>query len=144
MVGVNGQCGSGEVFFDQKESLIAVRIGGPHYDFSGKEIVGWLEASIRGDVIRKAFGKDPSKLDNFRVSVTYGAEEQQIATATTKYMSSSDSVEIRAYGFHYSSPQIKMKLPGVTPAKAKRITCVKGKVTRKVTGTKCPAGFKKK
>jgi len=38
---------------------------------------------------------------------------------------------------------------GVTKAttpssKAKTITCVKGKTTRKVTGTKCPAGFKKK
>ncbi|MEY3132969.1 MAG: hypothetical protein RLZ29_1306 [Actinomycetota bacterium] len=32
-----------------------------------------------------------------------------------------------------------------TPSsKAKTITCVKGKTTRKVVGTKCPAGFKKK
>ena len=31
-----------------------------------------------------------------------------------------------------------------TPSsKSKTITCVKGKTTRKVTGTKCPAGFKK-
>jgi hypothetical protein len=27
---------------------------------------------------------------------------------------------------------------------SKTITCVKGKITRKVIGTKCPAGFKKK
>lgn len=31
-----------------------------------------------------------------------------------------------------------------TVAKSTKITCVKGKITRKVTGTKCPAGFKKK
>jgi len=32
-----------------------------------------------------------------------------------------------------------------TPSsKSKTITCVKGKITRKVIGTKCPAGFKKK
>lgn len=36
--------------------------------------------------------------------------------------------------------------PKVTtpPAKAKTITCVKGKTVRKVTGAKCPAGFKKR
>jgi hypothetical protein len=31
-----------------------------------------------------------------------------------------------------------------TPGKSKTITCVKGKTVRKVTGTACPKGFKKK
>jgi hypothetical protein len=31
-----------------------------------------------------------------------------------------------------------------TPAKKKTITCVKGKLTKKVTTAACPAGFRKK
>ena len=152
MIGVNGNCGSGEVFFDADQGILAVRVGGPHYDFSGKPIVGWLEASIRGDVVRKAFGKDPSKLDNVRVSITYGAGEEQVATSNTKYLAASDSVEIRAYGFNFSTPNIRMKLgdgkiaaaPKPSPRQTKTITCVKGKVIKKVAGSKCPAGFRKK
>ena len=152
MVGVNGNCGSGEVFFDANDGILAVRVGGPHYDFSGKEIVGWLEASIRGDVVRKAFGKDPSKLDNVRVSITYGTGAEQVATSNTRYLATTDSVEIRAYGFNFSTPNIRMKIgdgkiataPQQAPRPAKSITCVKGKVIKKVAGTKCPAGFRKK
>jgi hypothetical protein len=61
-----------------------------------------------------------------------------------------------ARGFTYSSPTIKVKLTEVTPtltpsakpdvAKKVKITCVKGKTTKKVTAIKpkCPTGFKKK
>jgi hypothetical protein len=73
--------------------------------------------------------------------------------------------EFSAVGFTFSSPKIKIKLsapptkdgtPTVTqeaaPKKAapkvtvKTITCVKGKISKKVIGAnpKCPAGFKKK
>ena len=150
MVGVNGNCGSGEVFFDANDGILSVRVGGPHYDFSGKPIVGWVEASIRGDVVRKAFGKDPSKLDNVRVSITYGGGEEQVATSNTRYLATTDSVEIRAYGFNFSTPNIRMKIgdgmmaPAPKKVPVKTITCVKGKVVKKVTGTKCPAGFRKK
>lgn len=150
MVGVNALCGSSEAFYDASQGTLAIRIGGPHFDFDGKEITGWMEASIRGDVVRKGFQKDPSKLDQVRVSVFYGSGEQQIASVTTRYVASSDAVEIRAYGFQYSSPKIVMNFgkpaTAAKPTKKTTITCAKGKTIRKVTGTKpaCPAGFKKK
>jgi hypothetical protein len=71
--------------------------------------------------------------------------------------------EFSAIGFTFSSPKIKIKLsapptkdgtPTVTQAApaakpkatVKSISCVKGKITKRVTGAnpKCPAGFKKK
>ena len=79
-------------------------------------------------------------------------------------------VYLAASGFTFSSPTLRVKLnqkvevapavtPTVTPTVAPTanasaapskptmsITCVKGKTTKKVSGTnpKCPAGFKKK
>ncbi|MFM8254628.1 MAG: hypothetical protein ACKN9O_05310, partial [Actinomycetota bacterium] len=87
------------------------------------------------------------------------ANDTTAATSTTKYITAEDKIEIKAYGFHYSSPQIKIKFPqaafiqpapppGPAPQKVvtKKITisCVKGKTTKKVTGLapKCPAGYK--
>lgn len=58
-------------------------------------------------------------------------------------------------GFTFSSPTIRLKLeesPAVSPTPeqtkaptTKKITCVKGKVKKVVSGTnpKCPTGFKK-
>jgi hypothetical protein len=57
-----------------------------------------------------------------------------------------------AKGFTFSSPTIKIKLSQgavIVPApmvKKSTITCVKGKLIKKVTATnpKCPSGYKKK
>jgi hypothetical protein len=56
-------------------------------------------------------------------------------------------LHLAAYGFTFSSPTISVKLSQAKPlAKKTTITCVKGKLTKKVTavGPKCPAGYKKK
>jgi hypothetical protein len=72
-------------------------------------------------------------------------------------------LSLTATGFEFSTPKIAVQLkqeavkPVVTPTptpsaapiaapKALTITCVKGKITKKVSGTKptCPSGYKKK
>lgn len=57
-------------------------------------------------------------------------------------------VRLSIAGFTFSSPKIKIKLnqAGSGVAKATTITCIKGKVTKKITAVnpKCPAGYKKK
>jgi hypothetical protein len=93
---------------------------------------------------------------------------QELGTGTDKWL------KLSARGFTFSSPTLKIKLnqekpaapaasaaptqsapatsssqqavPAPKVAVKKSITCVKGKVTRKVVGTnpKCPAGFKKR
>lgn len=144
----NGGCHT-RLQFDQTNRIISVLVGGPHYDTNGKVIDGWVEASIRGDLIRKAFNAEPKTMNQAIVEVTYADGTSQNATSTTKYIAATDKVEIRAYGFHYSEPTVKLKLQPVQVAQTTKqggkptFTCVKGKSTRQFVG-KCPAGWKKK
>lgn len=169
-VGTNGiECG-GSVQFDPSQGVITVRVGGPHYEFDGKtENKGWLEASIRGDVVRKAFKVEPQFSSNFvKIEVEYSDGSTGVATHTSRYISTTDTIEIRAYDFHYSAPKLKLRLanpqtspsPQASPASAQpsiaapakkpsninpTITCAKGKATKKVSGSnpKCPKGYRK-
>ena len=59
-------------------------------------------------------------------------------------------LSLSASGFEFSTPRIAIKLeqhnpvfPQTKPV-IKKITCVKGKITKVVTTSACPAGFKKK
>lgn len=152
----NAQC-FGRVEFDAKAGTMNVPTGNAHYDVNGKVIDGWVETSIRGDFIRKIWNIEPKYLSRVEVTVEYNEKDISAATSTTKYITAEDKIEIKAYGFHYSSPQIKIKFPKaafiqpaappgpkVAPVKKITINCVRGKVSKKVTGAKpkCPAGFK--
>jgi hypothetical protein len=106
------------------------------------------------------------------VSIT--KEEGTEVVQTTVLKESNGWLALGAYGFTFSSPTLKVKLtqekvvaptptptptptaspvaspvatptPLVVPVKSS-ITCVKGKLTKKVTGEKpkCPKGFKKR
>lgn len=145
----NGGCRA-RLSVDPTSRLITVAAAGPHFDTNGNVIDGWVEASIRGDVIRKAFNAEPKTMNQAIVEVTYTDGTSQNATSNTKYDAATDKVEIRAYGFHYSAPTVKLRLqPASTPVPAKpkagkpTYTCVKGKTVKKFVG-KCPAGWKKK
>jgi hypothetical protein len=83
---------------------------------------------------------------------------------TTFFKDDGKWIRFGAYGFTFSSPTLKIKLfeVGATdsskstvqeevvilPKKvvAKSISCIKGKISKKVSGVnpKCPSGFKKK
>ena len=110
------------------------------------------------------------------VTVVEAGKEQRIETSSLQELGSGTEkwLKLSARGFTFSSPTLKIKLnqdkpataaptapnnssataagsgnpaPAVkAPAKRLSITCVKGKVTRKISGVapKCPAGFKKK
>ncbi len=152
----NAQC-FGQVVFDANAGTMNVPTGNAHYDVNGKVIDGWVETSIRGDFIRKIWNIEPKYLSRVEVTVEYNANDTSAATSTTKYITAEDKIEIKAYGFHYSSPQIKIKFPqaafikpaaqpGPAPTVKKKatISCIKGKVTKKITGAnpKCPTGYK--
>lgn len=145
----NGGCFS-SLAFDTNARIISVSVGGPHFDVLGQEIEGWVEASIRGDVIRKAFNAEPKTMNQAIIEVSYSDGTSKAATSTTKYIASTDKVEIRAYGFTYSKPTVNIKLQPVeqtvrpTKAPVTKVTCVKGKTTKKFTGSKCPTGWKRK
>ena len=101
------------------------------------------------------------------ISITSTDGKESVSTVELK--NAGDWVYLEAKNFTFSAPTLKIKLnqsanPGgsssaatpeksanaAAPAKAATprlsITCVKGKITKKVTGSapKCPTGFKKR
>jgi len=78
------------------------------------------------------------------VSVTSADGSPDIAT--TVVGERNGWLSLGAYNFTYSNPNISVKLTqsGGGKSTAKSITCVKGAVTRVVTTTTCPAGYKKR
>ena len=90
------------------------------------------------------------------ISIAYESGERQIAT---KVVNERDGwLYLGAYNFTFSSPTIQVKLsqespksspsPELKPNAVKKttITCLKGKLTKKVTAVnpKCPSGYKKR
>jgi hypothetical protein len=112
----------------------------------------------------------------YRAAISVTAKDGTQKLSTTVFASTDKYLTFRAAGFSYSTSLIKVKLSNekgssavttalpdifletiaqpikatpvikATPKKTISITCVKGKLTKKVSGTspKCPVGFKKK
>lgn len=164
IIATNGSCGNG-AYFDPKEGILGIRMGGPHFNFEGGLNSGWAEASIRGDLIRTAFEVEPKALGTVKVEIFYEDGTSEVATSSTKYVEETDSIEIRSYGFHFSQADVKMKIsqsarinkdqkssgqPGPSKAVKKKysLTCAKGKQEKTIyssskTKLVCPKGWKK-
>lgn len=128
--------------FDQQSRQLVAQIGTSHFDENNKEVEGWLELTIAGRISREWWKIDPATAVGYaKVEVTYADGTSKLATVTAKFDKVKDQINLRAYGFHYSQPAVKMS---ITPPK-KGITCTKGKVIKNVVGanSKCPSGFKK-
>ena len=132
----NGGCNYA-VKFDRENNKINVVSTGPHFDVFGNVITGWVEASIRGDVVRKVFGLEPKTMQEALVEVTDSDGTVQSATFTTRYLPLSDKVEIKGYGFHYSAAKIAIKLK--KPEDIAQVTQVQTEVANTPkTGTVLP------
>lgn len=156
IVSSNGQLA--QVNFDTQNGQITVPLWGPHFEFDKKTInKGWMETSIKGDVVRKAFKLDPATIGNFvKVEVSDNGGQADVASYNMRYLKDIDTIEIRAYNFHFSAPTLKISLKKATatsstPSKGKSsnvssMQCIKGKVVKTISGVnpKCPAGWKKK
>ncbi len=150
--------------FNKETQTLDYKVAAPHFAPDGKtENIGTYGLSMRADLVQCLYGvKDvPSKVE---ISITNSSSGESKGS-TVELFRNGNWVYLSAEGFTYSSPTLKVKLvqdkkgeeaaPATTSAAAtvtpkvttkKSITCVKGKVTRKVSGTnpKCPAGFTKK
>jgi len=124
---------------------LSYEVAGLHFMPDGKTPVeGTYDLSIRSDVARCLYGFSKAPI-SATINVTGANGETK--TATTVVSEKDGWLKLAAYGFTFSSPTISVKLSQAAgPAKKTTITCVKGKLTKKVTavGPKCPAGYKKK
>jgi hypothetical protein len=148
-----------------QDSALTLQVSSTHYRADNTKNLGVFNIDMPIDTARCLWGVDLSKAVSASISASY--PELGIAElVTTTSRVEGKFFKISAAGFHYSAPIIKMKLvqaveptpvatPSATPAptastkpapKKSTISCVKGKLTKKVTGVnpECPAGFKKK
>ena len=157
--------------FNQSTGTLDYKVASPHYLADGKEFLGKYHLYIDSKVARCIYKFTDAPV-SASVSITSSDGGQQ-NIATTVVNEKDGWIILSALGFTFSSPTLKVKLTqssptvAVTPApsakptaipdpapkvgvaqvaKKKVISCVKGKMTKKIIATspKCPAGYKKK
>jgi len=153
--------------WDSNNSTINYRMASLHTDANGDINRGNLDLVLSPELIQCLWKFDPKNLQSVEVQVIYNNGESIIGTSILREINGWVYVNVRGYTF--SSPNISVKLipkqgtPDITttqkqesktrsdnveqPTKTRiTITCVKGKLTKKVSAVipKCPAGYKKK
>lgn len=158
VLGTNGWWCLGGITWDPKERQISVQVGAPHYFEDGvTEVDGWLELKLRGELVKHWWGIAPEEATGYaRVELSYKDGSTKLATVSAKYFKEQDWIDLRAYGFTYSNPVLRISLQRpktevIVPVKAvskkskkSTITCVRGKTIKKISATKCPKGYVKK
>lgn len=150
--------------WDPVEQSLAYKVGSLHLDDKGALHKGYFNLAVPKTFAKCLWGENILKA-KATVAVTNADGTNNVATSV---LSQDDQmIYFKVAGFTFSTPQIKVKLevpkaeptptptpsPSVTTtptakpvAKKITITCVKGKVTKKVTAIapKCPSGYKKR
>lgn len=147
---------SGPPTFNESEGALEYRVAAPHFAKDGSEFKGMYSLQIDSNVARCMFGTIGTAV---KATVTVLNKSGQNTVSTTTVNESNGMFKFLAAGFTFSSPTIRVKLENAPPAVAsptptaekpltinKKITCVKGKTVKTVSGVnpKCPSGFKKK
>ena len=157
--------------YNEQTGTLDYKVASPHYLADGKVFQGKYNLYIDSKVARCIYKFSNAPI-SASVSVTSSDGGQQ-SVATTVVNETNGWLHLSAAGFTFSSPTLKVKLtqdanavaavpsPSSKPSasaepapqtavapmiKKSTITCVKGKVTKKVTAIspKCPTGYKKK
>ena len=149
-----------------ENDALTLGVAGAHLGFDGSVFMGTCDIAMRSEKARCLYNFI-SAPTNASVSVPQGMETQNIAT---EIVNEKDSwLSVSAEIFTFSSPTIRLKLsqgtlvnrtltatptssarptpsPKPTVVKKLTITCVKGKLVKKVTAVKpvCPKNYKKK
>ena len=119
------------------------QVGGLHYMPDGKtEVQGTYDLVMRSETARCLYGFTKAPI-SATVSVVGDGSS---SVATTVVRESSGWLKMAAYGFTFSQKTIRVKMSQKPVASKITITCVKGKLVKKVTASapKCPKGYKKK
>ena len=155
------------------DSTLDYQVAAPHLTPGGNEFLGIYQLKINSDFARCIYELDNVPLVA-SISVVDNKETKKVAT--TSMSAGADWINFNVSGFTFSAPTIKVKLlkggqapqdslasntksvenlknestpqPVIVQKTTKRstITCIKGKLTKKVTAVmpKCPVGYKKK
>lgn len=155
--------------WNTSDQSLNFRVGAPHFLTDNSVFQGYYSLIVN-KITAKCFWGD--NLTNAKATVSVVGQDGQANLATTSVVTKNDWIHFNASGFTFSSPSIKVKMevpaptptptPSPTPSESSTptssatpttaaqkkitITCVKGKVTKKITALKpvCPKGYKKK
>lgn len=151
--------GAGQPFMSDNETL-KFNIGAPHRLSTGEMTRGFFTTDIPVAYLDCKWPSNTlTKSPRVEISIVNTDGSTQVATTSVKI--EKQILKVRAFGFHYSSPTIVLRasnnlsLPSLSAkveardasvGKKTSITCIKGKISKKVTAVKpkCPAGYKKK
>ena len=144
---------------------IDLKLWASHLKRDGSLNRGFYELNI-SDALAKCFwGIDVTTSTKARVIISYPGSNEEAVVETVITAFKNGIFQVQATNFTFSSPTIKTKIlqqtssiettsatpivkpmPKAAALKKTTITCVKGKLTKKVTAVKpkCPAGYKKK
>jgi hypothetical protein len=157
---------SGPPRFDAATGTLEYQVAAPHFEKDGvTPFKGSYDLAIRSDVARCIYGFTSAPVQA-TISILSSGTEQKITSTTFK--EENGWMNFSAKNFEFSSPKLMLKLtqnspteqvqtpapkssataaaPATKPvAKTISITCSKGKLKKKVSGTapRCPAGYKK-
>ena len=150
---------AGPPTFNKNTGSLEYKVASPHFEANGAVAQGTYDLAINSTVARciYEFSSAPIQAE---ISITTSDGEKKVATTIVN--EKNGWLYLSAKGFTFSSPTINVKLsqekvaapaPSATPVatvtvakKSVTITCVKGKTTKRISGTspKCPTGYKKK
>lgn len=153
----DGLCKLSSPVWNAETKSFVFTAAAPHFDVDGTTVNrGFYRAYIPFNDAKVLWGlenpNDAAKALELSVTTEGTTGEQVVESANIAAKNGVISIEYE--GFQYSQPKLSVKMKKgykptasaavKTPAKKKTITCVKGKITKKVTTAACPAGYKKK
>jgi len=154
---------AGPPIYNKTTGSLEYKVASPHFEANGSVATGTYDLAINSVVARCIYGFSTAPIQA-EISITSSDGEKIVPTTIVN--EKNGWLYLSAKGFTFSSPTINVKLsqekvavsptPTPTPSaaasvapvvkKSVTIACVKGKVTKQISGTspKCPAGYKKK
>jgi hypothetical protein len=153
---------TGPPAFNEETQSLDYKVAAPHFTSQGGVFRGYYNLKITAETARCIYNFKPIPMQA-TISVVSDAGEKIVGTTIVR--SDDKWVELTAANFEFSSPTLRVKFseniskvevatsasPTPIPApiavvKKTTIACVKGKLTKKISGIspKCPAGYKKK
>ena len=145
--------------YEASDGSLNFEVGSPHLDANGEVIQGFYSLVVSTKLAKCIWGSDLTN-SKATVSIVNESGTAQVTTSVLKFID--DFYYFHVSGFTYSTKKISIRVvpaaapapsPTVSPSTAvkpkptiKRITCVKGKLKKVVSGVKpvCPKGYKLK
>lgn len=116
------------------------QVSGTHFSQDGNLTSGNVTYLLDTRILKCVYKVANSPV-NATVTVVNSTGENTVTTTVVKNVGLATKLEAR--NIHFSSPRIQVKF---LPPKKTTLVCVKGKITKKITGVepKCPTGYKKR